>query len=375
MTGLIPADNPRRALRIRRQLMAVWSYLLVWAGVLVGRELGTFDPLVPHWWLFGSVLLMNLVFFVLIRSGLSERFSEPALTVPQMLAGIVMNTFLLHWSGDLRGGLLAIYLMVMVFGVFSLSRRGMIGMSAVVMVCFTLLEAYEWHSQPEMKLFSLTIGLWSILLISLAWFVYVGGYIHNLQQRERAQRSDLRSQQQNLEEVNQQLQSAMQKLAEIAIRDELTSLYNRRHFLERLEQEMARADRLGAPLQLALIDLDHFKRINDQWGHHLGDDVLKRFARIAQDKLRRSDLIARYGGEEFVVLFNDGSPQDVDIVINRLRESLAVQVFEEQPDLSVTLSAGVTDWRPDDDADSLIRRADEALYAAKAGGRNRLVRG
>lgn len=371
---LIPRNDRRRALRVRRQLMAIYSYMIVWGGVLVGRELGTFSQDVPHWWLFGVTLLVNLVIFIMIRSGYSERFNDPAMTVTQMVAGIIMNTFLLHWAGELRGGLLAIYLMVMVFGVFSLSRREMIMMSGFVMFCFTGLEIYEWRNIPEMKLFSVTVGLWSILLISLAWFVYVGGYIHNLQQRERAQRLSLHKQQNALTEINQQLKAAMQRLGEIAIRDELTGLYNRRHFHERLDEEMARASRGASQLHLALLDLDHFKKINDDFGHHLGDEVLKRFATLAQKLLRRSDLIARYGGEEFVILFGEGDSQAIEQVIDRLRTELPEQHFSEAPDVSVTLSAGVTEWQPGDDADSYIRRADEALYQAKADGRNRIVR-
>lgn len=371
---LIPRQDERRALRLRRQLMAVYSYLIVWGGVLLGRELGTFSEDVPHWWLFGIVMLINLVVFIMIRSGYSERFNDPALTVTQMVAGIIMNTFLLHWSGDLRGGLLAIYLMVMVFGVFSLSRREMIIMSIFVMFCFTGLEIYEWRYVPEMKLFSITVGLWSILLISLVWFIYVGGYIHNLQQRERAQRGALLKQQSDLEAVNRKLNITMKKLAEIAIRDELTGLYNRRHFHERLDDEMARAARGVGHLHLALIDLDHFKRINDDWGHHLGDQVLKRFAGLSQKLLRRSDLIARYGGEEFVVLFTEGEGDAIDQVVNRLRTRLPEERFEEAPDVRVALSAGITEWQLGDDADSFIRRADDALYRAKAEGRNRVVR-
>ncbi|MBZ2187794.1 GGDEF domain-containing protein [Alcanivorax sp. JB21] len=353
--------------------MAIYSYLLVWGGVLLGMQIGYFEPDTPHQWLFGGTLALNLLVFFLIQGGFSERWRDPSLTTPQMIIGILLITLLLHYSRDMRGAMLAIYFMVMTFGVFALARRRMIVMALFVLACFITLEVVEYLDAPQYKIVSLSLGHLSILTMGLAWFIYVGGHIHNLQQRNRDQRTSLQAQQRHLEQINQQLQDAMARLEEVAIRDSLTGLFNRRHFMERIEEEMARAERQGNPLHLALIDLDHFKKINDTWGHQAGDQVLVRFAETARNTLRRSDLIARYGGEEFVILLTAGDTHDIRQVLERLRSTLSGLHFGGQAGFQVTLSAGLATWRQGDTVDSLFQRADVALYRAKNTGRNRLV--
>ena len=369
---MIPPQKNNRQLRLRRQRMALYSYLLIWAAIMLGIEMGHFEPDTPHRWLFGLPMAANGLFFLLLASGYSERFKDPSLTVPQMIVGVLLITALLHYSREMRGALMAIYFMVMTFGVFALPRRRMIMMALFVLGCFVGLEVWEYHEAPEAKLVTLTIGHFGVLALGLAWFVYVGGHIHNLQQRNREQRSSLRAQQRHLERINRQLQNAMTRLEDVAIRDSLTDLFNRRHFMERIDEEFSRASRRRSPLHLALIDLDHFKQINDTWGHQAGDQVLVRFAETARNTLRRSDLVARYGGEEFVILFTDGQASDIRQVLERLRASLSALHFGGQPGFTVTLSAGLASWQPGDTVDSLFHRADQALYRAKQAGRNRL---
>lgn len=359
------------ALRLNRQLMAVYSYFLVWGGTMLSVQLGIFTHDTPHQLLFISLLAFNAVVFVLIRSGASRIFSDPSLTIPQMLSAIALITALQHYAEEMRGAIISLYFMVMTFGVFALDRSKMIVMSAVVMSAFTGLIVYEFIYDPQHLVFALIVGQWSLLLLGLIWFVFVGGYIHNLQQRIREQRESLRDSHYRLEESHQQLHGAMEKLAEIAVRDSLTGLYNRRHFIERLEEAIAIAERSQEPFYLALIDLDHFKQVNDLHGHQVGDEILIRFSALARQALRRSDVIARYGGEEFIVLFPEGSGDDIAEVLERLRETFATMPHDDLvSDLRVTLSAGLAGWRPEDDADSLTRRADDALYAAKHQGRN-----
>lgn len=371
MLQLIPRHDPVMALRINRQLMAVYSYFLVWGGTMLGIQLGIFTHNTPHLPLFASLLTFNVFVFALIRSGASKIFSDPSLTIPQMLSAIALITALLHYAEEMRGAMISIYFMVMTFGVFALDRTKMIVMSAAVIAAFSGLILYEFIYSPQQLVFAIVFGQWSILLLGLIWFVFVGGYIHNLQQRIREQRESLRDSHSRLEESHQQLHGAMEKLAEIAVRDSLTGLYNRRHFIERLEEVIAIAERSRQPFHLALIDLDHFKQVNDQHGHQVGDEILIRFSALARQTLRRSDVIARYGGEEFIVLFPEGSGEDIAEVLDRLRETFASMPHNDLvPDLRVTLSAGLAGWRPGDDADSITLRADEALYIAKGRGRN-----
>jgi diguanylate cyclase len=370
---LIPRHDPVMALRLNRQLMAVYSYLLVWGGVLLAMQMGIYASHTPHVPLFSSLLAFNIAVFIVIRSGVSKILPDPSLTIPQMLCAIVLVTILLHYADEMRGAMISIYFMVMMFGVFALDRAKMIAMSAVVLAAFSALIVYEYVYTPEQLVFGILFGQWSILLLGLIWFVFVGGYIHNLQQRIREQRESLRDNHSRLEDTNRQLRDTMAQLEEIAVRDSLTGLYNRRHFIDRLEESLALAARSGEPCYLALIDLDHFKAVNDQHGHQVGDAILQRFAILARDTLRRSDVLARYGGEEFIVLFPEGSASDIADVLERLREHFALSRHDDLvKGLRVTFSCGLAEWRPEDTCDTLTQRADEALYASKHAGRNQL---
>jgi len=166
-----------------------------------------------------------------------------------------------------------------------------------------------------------------------------------------------------------------EKLREMAMQDELTGLYNRRHFEELAEAEMARARRTGAPLSLAMLDIDHFKAVNDAFGHPVGDSALKEVARAMRETLRTSDVPARLGGEEFVVLLTGTTLEGAVAVTERLRERVGrSEVKADKARVArFTVSAGVAELAPGERIDSLLKRADEALYRAKEEGRNRTV--
>jgi diguanylate cyclase (GGDEF)-like protein len=166
---------------------------------------------------------------------------------------------------------------------------------------------------------------------------------------------------------------AMDGLQRLATVDELTGLPNRRHFMARLEEELARARRNGSPLCLATVDIDHFKRINDTHGHAGGDAVLQQLAPIIREKTRLGDSAARLGGEEFALILPNTNAHQAQLVCDRLRRAVAACDFET-PDgpIRVTLSTGVALLHREDDSAALMRRSDEALYDAKAGGRNQV---
>jgi diguanylate cyclase (GGDEF)-like protein len=157
-------------------------------------------------------------------------------------------------------------------------------------------------------------------------------------------------------------ESLLRKLEYLARRDELTGLLNRRVLGEELDRELAAARRHGRPLSVVMLDLDHFKRYNDTWGHQAGDRLLKGAAAAWVTQLRSTDLIARYGGEEFIVILPDCGLEDAVNTTCRLRETV--------PD-NATCSAGVATLEGMESAAQLIGRADRALYHAKASGRNR----
>ena len=158
--------------------------------------------------------------------------------------------------------------------------------------------------------------------------------------------------------------------------DGLTQISNKRHFLETLEREIARGQRYRRPLSLVMFDLDHFKTINDTFGHLAGDYVLKHLASAVKQRIRREDVFARYGGEEFAIVLPEISISAAMTLAEKIRQLVERHEFRfEKTKIAVTISVGVasTDDR-DLDAETLIKLADEQLYAAKAGGRNQ-VRG
>ena len=170
----------------------------------------------------------------------------------------------------------------------------------------------------------------------------------------------------------------MAELRELAVRDGLTRCYNNKYFKMRLEQEMARARRYSSALTLGMLDVDHFKRINDGYGHPAGDAVLVHLASILTASVRSTDVVARYGGEEFGFLLVEASAEEASIIVERMRERVARHRFEVpalQGDvikLGCTVSIGLSACKPDDTTFLLLQRADGALYEAKNAGRNRV---
>ncbi|QDG49632.1 diguanylate cyclase [Persicimonas caeni] len=161
----------------------------------------------------------------------------------------------------------------------------------------------------------------------------------------------------------------------LAILDDLTGLPNRRRLFEVAEAEFSRARRYAKPLSAIMLDIDHFKKVNDTYGHAIGDEILRAVAHRCDDALRETDTIGRYGGEEFVVIMPETSLDEASqCVAERLRTAVAdASIVTDRGEVSVTISLGVAELTPaDEDVDSLLNRADEALYRAKEGGRNRV---
>ena len=178
-----------------------------------------------------------------------------------------------------------------------------------------------------------------------------------------------------LVDLQSQLLKAREDLREQATRDSLTRLWNRSSILGELTRELARSEREARPLGVVIVDLDHFKQVNDTYGHLAGDAVLREAARRMQNGIRQYDSIGRYGGEEFLILFPSCSEEDCVAQADRLRKQLAqTEMSVNDSLLRVTASFGVTIAMPGEmrTQEALIRKADEALYVAKRSGRNRV---
>lgn len=183
--------------------------------------------------------------------------------------------------------------------------------------------------------------------------------------------TELAEAQRALTRQNQSLQRSHQQVLETSRTDALTGAANRRRFDERLLEEMERAKRGSAGLSLALADVDHFKRVNDEFGHPAGDAVLKALVQTMRAGTRPYDLVARWGGEEFVILLPQTGVEPAAMIADRIRVAFADQIVPAV-DRPITVSFGIAVARAGDTAETLLARADEALYQAKAGGRNRV---
>jgi diguanylate cyclase (GGDEF)-like protein len=175
--------------------------------------------------------------------------------------------------------------------------------------------------------------------------------------------------------LNQRLQRTNSALANEAHFDHLTGVLTRRRFLALFDTVLTRAHNRGEPLVLVLADLDHFKRINDTWGHAVGDMALQRFASLATGALRSGDLVGRLGGEEFAVVMGRTTLEEATEVAERLRAAVAEPDENFPTGLTMTVSMGMTGYRTGDTASEMLKRADLALYRAKESGRNRHIAG
>jgi diguanylate cyclase (GGDEF)-like protein len=173
------------------------------------------------------------------------------------------------------------------------------------------------------------------------------------------------------EEITQILQQRNQHLSELATKDSLTEIHNRHMFAELFAKELSMLKRHATKLALVMIDLDHFKRINDTYGHNIGDFVLKHFACLVSSSVREADMFARWGGEEFVLLLRNAGCDEAYGVGEKIRSLIEAQDFDGAG--QVTCSIGITEVSPEDTIQSAIERADSAMYAAKDAGRNRTI--
>ena len=185
--------------------------------------------------------------------------------------------------------------------------------------------------------------------------------------------NELVNTQRELARRNAELANANARLESLATTDGLTGLKNHRSFQELLEQEYARATRYRTPLSLLMLDVDHFKQFNDQFGHPAGDGVLKQVARILSSESRSETLVARYGGEEFAMILPNCGNEDANAVAERVRLAVELEPWELRP---VTVSVGTSTKRDGtQDRADLIARADAAMYQAKISGRNQVRSG
>ena len=357
--GLLP-EEPRQALRIRRHLIAAGTSSLVALVLFAGYWV---DLLALSAAVEGAAVIVALVasFHVIFRSGLNLRFADPSLTTPQIGAAILFLAWMMYRAPAARESLSLFYLVAMLFGVLRLNTVRLMALALLALTAHTALVLLSFVRDPLMDLRAAYVQL-AVLFIVLPWFAFMGGFVNSLRQR--------------LSDSNRQLQEAVDRIGEIAIRDELTGVYNRRFLMETLQREASRAARLGTPLSVCLFDLDHFKDVNDSYGHAAGDAVLRRFTEIARTGLRGVDVLGRHGGEEFLLVLPDTDLAGALGCAERIRANVAREDFPAvPPSHRITVTSGAACATMPETADTLLARADRALYRGKQTGRDRVVAG
>lgn len=354
----IPGD-PNQALRVRRYLIASATTLLVvllffichWAGLMSGAVLAA-----------GVAFAASRVvlFYALFRTGLNQRFRDPSLTTEQILLATLNTALVMLLAEPARTALLPVYVVPFLFGVFRLRTRDFFILGLVVLLIFGSMQYLSRRLGLSAGTLTRELVEFAVVAVVVSWFSVFGGYVNGL-------RAELAA-------SNRKLRGALEQIEKIAVRDELTGLYNRRFLMEFVEREASRAQRTGGAYAVCLLDIDHFKSINDEFGHGAGDAALKHFGEVAAGGMRNVDVLGRLGGEEFLAVLPDTDIEGATSSAERLRRAVESSAFPGLPaGRRVTVTAGVARSEAKESASALLARADKALYEGKAAGRNRVV--
>jgi diguanylate cyclase len=358
----LPALVLTRRLGQRRQMLAIQavSCALVSLTLLVYVHAGTISIVLAGSYFLSGISLIGF-FVVLSESQINNRFQDHHLTLFQVAAHVALQLGFVLAAPELGFAFLSILFLIFEFGALRMtSRQAIVAWTATAMA---LIPIFLFTRIP----IGMPVGTDTERLAASLWFVlgigqcaFLGLYGSLLRKM--------------LYDRSFELKAANKRIEELAELDELTGSYNSRCIMRMLEDELSRSCRINTPCSIALIDLDLFKRINDAYGHPMGDEVLRTFAITLFANIRGIDRFGRYGGEEFLLVLPDTPNEGAERILNRLRAIVADLDWSAlSPDLKVTISAGVATLAAHEKADTFLARADSALYLAKARGRNRIV--
>jgi diguanylate cyclase len=347
--------------RIRLVQCAVASLLMLSSTLamvyLVWVDIAPATPVA--WWALAS-LLGFAGFFALIRSGVNRRFADPSLTLAQMCFAFVSGAVAYSIAGRGRGAAFPILMVIMMFGMTSLTARQVRLVSVVAVALFGSAMALMAWRRPEVYEPAVELGHFLMIGVMLPAVAWLAGQMNRLRQRLKDQKSELAR--------------AVTRIRELATRDELTGLANRRHMTELLELERQRCVRSGQTFCIALIDLDHFKHVNDEHGHDAGDAMLAAWVREAAEGLRLADILARWGGESFLLLMSDTRAPLARMGVERMRARTGrLRVPRGSAEMTVTMSAGIVEHHAGELVADAVARAEQGLAEAKRSGRNRIA--
>jgi diguanylate cyclase len=356
--SIIPRDDPQQALRLRRFFTSLGIYILNLPLSYLAYESGIMQLQVLYWhWII--ILAVNIILYIIFRTGLNQRMKDPSMTSVQICVASLVVMYAIFFVYEARGILFSVYILILLFGIFRLDTRQFLSVSAFILLTYGIDIFLLQVFRPQDITLNIEVVQWFGLAIVLVSVSFIGGNISSLRRELSASRKKLRS--------------SMVTIQEMAIHDDLTGFYNRRHLMELIQTEKNRSVRTGSVFSLVMLDIDKFKNINDTYGHQAGDNVLITFSAIITSVLRKTDFCGRYGGEEFLVGLTETDLEEAKAFAERIRVCVEDSFF---PDLGrnskVTVSIGLAQYRRNEDIEKTISRADEALYRAKNGGRNKV---
>jgi diguanylate cyclase (GGDEF)-like protein len=352
------ARDRRQRLRWTYSTAASYALDALFLGAFVA--LGTVPASVLGVFALGAALICCGA-YAAYSGGWNLRWHDPNMIEPQVVAGVAVHLAVVALAPQVMFPAITNLFTVFAFGFLWLPVRGALALWAFGVAAagavFALVgaRAAAATATPAEAWLS-----WLNFSAVLARCLLLSGYGNALRSR--------------VTESRRRLSETLDEVQRLASHDELTRALNRRALMASLDRERARAERSGVPFSIGMMDLDHFKSVNDEHGHAAGDEVLRGFAATAHETMRVTDVFGRYGGEEFlIVLVGTGLPEAIE-ALERIRAALQKRAWDGvAPGLVQTVSAGVASFRKGETVEQLLHRADQALYEAKNGGRNRVV--
>ncbi len=362
-TTASPAQAGPAGRAMRTQGMVLAFYILDAVLMAAFAVHGALPPLAALAYAAAGCGLTGL-FVALVRTGVHRRMGGAWFTTLQLLSACTLMLATAAAVPQIGMLLMLTMIVAVATAALQLPLRHVLAVSGLIaVVSLALLWAYGGR-------FGMPLDDGWLRLLSGTWFALILGKIAAINLIGTQMRKALAA-------SNARLAQALTQVRELSERDELTGLQNRRSILTLLTEERARFARGGPAFAVAIMDIDHFKRVNDRHGHATGDEVLRRFAKIASGILRSTDRIARFGGEEFLLLLpNTPDARLAGLAAERFRCAVEAHPWADvSADLAVTCSIGLTISRAGEEAAEMLERADAALYRAKSAGRNTVCAG
>lgn len=350
----VPRGGRRQDLRIRRFAFASMFSILY---LIVLAVFYTQDKIDRVTLIQAGVLVLAfiIVFFCLFRTGFNLRFLDPSLTGWQFLAAVLTMLYVVYRAPETRLVFSAFFFVALMFAMLRRNSRNVAFLGSVAIVFFALFAGLRHMVNRDDELLRLDILQCFVMGVTFPWILFLSGHMHRIEQG---------------------LTEARVKLLDIeeqARRDELTGMYNRRALIAAMDDSRQRATATGEPFSICVIDIDLFKRYNDEFDHLTGDRILRTFARTVQEGLRTTDFFGRYGGEEFVQILPQTMLAGAIAEAERLRQRIKTLELPVSRDVGpFTVSIGVAQYVPNETIEQTFARADRALYRAKQLGRDRV---